>query len=359
MNKNVNVFIAVVLCALLCGGFFWLRTADDEKLGWNIHDSYAEGSTFLEGASYTNTSSASSSSAGSLSIPQVSSSRSLRRSTVSSYAGAHGVSYGVAPASSPNSSVTSSPMSSGGGLYATSSQTFKSFGSGNGGTAVGGGMRGGATMSNSSSPITYVSSGVGSFSTLPFREGVGSSTSLSFRDGSGLGMSDDGSYAAAPASSSSLFGAYGDIYASTTVGSYNPMSSVYGGHGYAGVSGPQRVVGNPGGNPYTSWLIWIAAYMNGREGDIFNFNEEDAWNAYSDWYFDTYGIEYGTGGGPQPEISWDMWLQLFKSHGGSHNYNGKTYNFVPVGDILPLLLLALMYIAFILSKSLKSIKENK
>ena len=355
MNRNVNVFIAVVLCMGLCGGLIWLHTANDGKLGWNIQDLYGDSGS-SSGVAYTNATFSGSADGGSLSMP-VMSSRSLRRSATSH------VGVSSQPIANSLSPLTSSPLTSsptaGGAMYATSSQTFKSFGSGNGGAVVGGGMRGGATMSNSSSPITYVSSGVGSFSTLPFSEGVGSSTSLPFRDGSGLGMSGDGSYAAAPAHSSSLFGAYGDIYASTTVGSYNPMSSVYGGHGYAGVSDPQRVVGNPGGNPYTSWLIWIAAYMNGQEGNIFNFNEEDAWAAYLQWYSDTYGIEYGTGGGPQPEISWDMWLQLFKSHGGSHNYNGKTYNFVPVGDILPLLLLALMYIAFILSKSLKSIKENK
>ena len=356
MNKNVNVFIAVVLCALLCGGFVWLRTADDEKLGWNIHDSYAEGSTFLEGASYTNTSSAGSSSAGSLSIPQVSSSRSLRRSTVSSYAGAHGVSYGVAPASSLNSSVTSSPMSSGGGLYATSSQTFKSFGSGNGGAAVGGGMRGGATMSNSSSPITYVSSGVGSFSTLPFREGVGSSTSLPFREGSRLGMSGDGSYAAAPARSSSLFGAYGDIYASTTVGSYNPMSSVYGGYGYAGVRGRMNS-GNAPTVEYT-WLNWLA--MNGhtfgyKDGDTWYFDETALWNAWKA-FCDSWNETMGK------KPTWEEWLAWFRPSGEGDGYewdDGTKYSFLPVGDVLPLFLLALLYIAFILSKSLRTIKENK
>ena len=351
MNKNVNVFIAVVLCALLCGGFVWLRTADDEKLGWNIHDSYAEGSTFLEGASYTNTSSAGSSSAGSLSIPQVSSSRSLRRSTVSSYAGAHGVSYGVAPTSSPNSSVTSSPMSSGGGLYATSSQTFKSFGSGNGGAAVGGGMRGGATMSNSSSPITYVSSGVGSFSSLPFSEGVGSSTSLPFRDGSGLGMSGDGSYAAAPASSSSLFGAYGDIYASTTIGSYNPMSSVYGGHGYAGVRGRQ----NAGFGD--SWWVWLDSWVKDHGQDIGQGNVTDGY--YESYIFDRATLEaayndfieyWSANFGPENAPKFEEWLAWYQGAMGEHgyDYNGRNYNWLPIGNIVPLLIFAILYVMILI-----------
>jgi len=336
MNKNVNVFIAVVLCALLCGGFVWLRTADDEKLGWNIHDSYAEGSTFLEGASYTNASSAGSSSAGSLSIPQVSSSRSLRRSTVSSYAGAHGVSYGVAPTSLLNSSVTSSPMSSGGGLYATSSQTFKSFGSGNGGAAVGGGMRGGATMSNSSSPITYVSSGVGAMTSSP-----NSPITLSPNSLITPLSSPDGSYAAAPARSSSLFGVYGDIYASTTVGSYNPMSSVYGGHGYAGVRGRQNAAGIVGS--WEEWLAdWLAANGNAVSPDL-------------------------NGDGQIDEDELASFMAYIEAHWNEGMADKPTEDDIrdflvanlPVGDIIPLLLLALMYIAFILSKSLKSVNENK
>ena len=336
MNKNVNVFIAVVLCALLCGGFVWLRTADDEKLGWNIHDSYAEGSTFLEGASYTNASSAGSSSAGSLSIPQVSSSRSLRRSTVSSYAGAHGVSYGVAPTSLLNSSVTSSPMSSGGGLYATSSQTFKSFGSGNGGAVVGGGMRGGATMSNSSSPITYVSSGVGAMTSSP-----NSPITLSPNSLITPLSSPDGSYAAAPARSSSLFGVYGDIYASTTVGSYNPMSSVYGGHGYAGVRGRQNAAGIVGS--WEEWLAdWLAANGNAVSPDL-------------------------NGDGQIDEDELASFMAYIEAHWNEGMADKPTEDDIrdflvanlPVGDIIPLLLLALMYIAFILSKSLKSVNENK
>ena len=356
MNKNVNVFIAVVLCALLCGGFVWLRTADDEKLGWNIHDSYAEGSTFLEGASYTNASSAGSSSAGSLSIPQVSSSRSLRRSTVSSYAGAHGVSYGVAPTSSPNSSVTSSPMSSGGGLYATSSQTFKSFGSGNGGAVVGGGMRGGATMSNSSSPITYVSSGVGAMTSSP-----NSPITLSPNSLITPLSNPDGSYAAAPARSSSLFGAYGDIYASTTVGSYNPMSSVYGGHGYAGVRGKQNLPGS--GDVGTEkgfgdvWLAWLGENYYATEG----FDYETLRDAYDEWRA---AWELANMGGTPPEF--EDFLAWFRSNGGAHTWNSTdgsdkswTFYWLPVGDVVPMLILAMLYFFFLMIRFVQKEGNSK
>ena len=54
MKRNVNVFIAVVLVAVLCGGVVWLQTADDEKLGWNIHDTYGETTAYSGGAAYTN-----------------------------------------------------------------------------------------------------------------------------------------------------------------------------------------------------------------------------------------------------------------------------------------------------------------
>jgi len=227
-------------------------------------------------------------------------------------------------------------MSSGGGLYATSSQTFKSFGSGNGGAVVGGGMRGGATMSNSSSPITYGSSGVGAMTSSP-----NSPITLSPNSLITPLSNPDGSYAAAPARSSSLFGVYGDIYASTTVGSYNPMSSVYGGHGYAGVRGRQNAAGIVGS--WEEWLAdWLAANGNAVSPDL-------------------------NGDGQIDEDELASFMAYIEAHWNEGMADKPTEDDIrdflvanlPVGDIIPLLLLALMYIAFILSKSLKSVNENK
>ena len=151
----------------------------------------------------------------------------------------------------------------------------------------------------------------------------------------------------------SLFGSYYTNDFTSSVDAYNPGS--YTGIGYSGISGRQNA-GTPGGNPYNSWLIWLENYMSGKEGTVFDFDYDDAWDAYVQWYSDTYGVAYGDATGPAPQITWEMWVQYFMSNGGSHDYNGKTYNFVPVGNFIPLLFLALLYFIFI---SLKSLKTSK
>ena len=87
MNKNVNVFIAVVLCALMCGGLMWFRTAGEEKLGWNIQDTYSASPAYSSGSSYSDATFVGLSSGG---VMSMTSARSLRtRMAASSYAGAY------------------------------------------------------------------------------------------------------------------------------------------------------------------------------------------------------------------------------------------------------------------------------
>ena len=111
MNKNVNVFIAVVLCALMCGGLMWLRTAGEEKLGWNIQDTYSASPAYSSGSSYSDATFVGLSSGG---VMSMTSARSLRtRMAASSYASAYS---GVAtqPLASHLSPLTShlSPLTS-------------------------------------------------------------------------------------------------------------------------------------------------------------------------------------------------------------------------------------------------------
>ena len=98
MKRNVNVFIAVVLVAVLCGGIIWLQTANDEKLGWNIHDTYGEAPAYSNnGAAYTNATFAGPS-ANEGGVMTLSPSRTMRHSAAPSYAGAYAISYGVGSA---------------------------------------------------------------------------------------------------------------------------------------------------------------------------------------------------------------------------------------------------------------------
>ena len=119
MKRNVNVFIAVVLCAALCGGIVWLQTAGDEKLGWNIHDTYGEAPAYSNGAAYTNaTFTGPSASEGG--VMSLSPSRLLRARSSYSYAGAYTSSFPSLQGGAGVGSFASSPLTSsapaGGGL---------------------------------------------------------------------------------------------------------------------------------------------------------------------------------------------------------------------------------------------------
>ena len=50
--------------------------------------------------------------------------------------------------------------------------------------------------------------------------------------------------------------------------------------------------------------------------------------------------------GADAAILWEQWLSWFKSNNGSHQGNDSWHNFVPVGDYLPLLFMALLYVAY-------------
>jgi hypothetical protein len=59
----------------------------------------------------------------------------------------------------------------------------------------------------------------------------------------------------------------------------------------------------------------------------------------------------------KPQVTWDMWLSWFKSNNGSHQGDKGLHNFVPVGDYLPLLFMALLYVAYIFIRY-RELKKN-
>ena len=290
MKKNVNVFIAVVLCAALCGGIVWLQTANDEKLGWNIHDSYGEAPAYSNGAAYTNATFAGPANDGGV---MALSSRSLGRSGGISHAGAYAVSYGVssAPLTSNLSPLTSAPA--GGGLYETSGGTFNSYGGGgNGGAAMGGAMRG-SSSSNSliaSSPITSISSPI-AYSTARRSEmssAAGDNPAQMLAENPAMAMANaanvgNGFYAGAGYTTVDYFG-----------------TASYGGR--KGVQG-RRNANSVGGNVDD----WIQSLING-EGWMF---EEGGIN-----YFDQsvlmelYNNAIANGDLP-PGMTWEQFLEWF------------------------------------------------
>ena len=336
MKRNVNVFIAVVLCAALCGGIVWLQTAGDEKLGWNIHDAYGEAPAYSNGAAYTNATFAGPS-ASEGGVMSLSPSRLLRARSSYSYAGAYTSSFPSLQGGAGVGSFASSPLTSsapaGGGLYATSSQTFNSYGGGgNGGAAMGGGaMSNGRSNSGLStpslggagvgiSPIAYSTARRGDMSSVSGDELMAMPAEnpvMAMASAANAGMGN------------SLYGYSAMDYSSADYGQYTGM---FGGGSRMGVRGRQGTTTFE--DAWTNWLLgWLQE--NGYTSADFNGNgiidDEELAIIYAALRGDS---NAGMGVLPTEDDIRDFLTES-----------------LPVGDIAPLLLIALLYVLFIAIKS--------
>ena len=345
MKKNVNVFIGVVLCAVLCGTFVWLQSAGDEDT-WKPTEIYDQIHTSASGASYTTAISSGAPVSGGVAL-SMSSRSSMRRTSAFSYAGA---SYAPV-ASSP---LASSPMggASGAGLYTTSSAEMKSFGGGGNGSAA----MGGRAMSKAQSSIASAQSGVG----LSM-----ASTPISYSSARRGGMNVSGEQLAMMSAQTPDFAmasAYGysagDItsagfYQSYTSGMYGSM-----GGGRSGISGRKK-----SGNT-NSLLDWFYRYGhtygsgtgNDTDGWVYTFSNEQLKAAYEDYITNYWDDMWGA-----KKPSFEEWLAWLEAGGETgYEYNGNWYKMLPVGDIVPLLLLALLYVVFLMLRTVTlQTKEEK
>ena len=367
MKRNVNVFIAVVLVAVLCGGIVWLRTADDEKLGWNIHDNYGDAPAYSNnGAAYTNATFAGPSNDGG--VMTLSPSRTMRHSAAPSYAGAYTISYGVSSAP-----LTSSPLSSpslqggdggrlgGQGLYTTSSQTFNSYGGGgNGGAAMGGAMSNSRSNLGISNPSLQGGAGVGSISPIAYSTARRSDMTVGAGENLAQMAAENPVMAMTNAANAGMDnGFYGGYTAMDYSGSanYGQYTGMFGGGSRMGVRGRQNT-GEDMESTYANWLRWfdqVGWSYGTANGNNYSYDSTQAQNAYNAWVASLSDF--------MPVPSYEVWLSWFMGNGGTHTSesSGNTYSFVPVGDILPLLLIALLYVLFVAikSKSLKSLLKTE
>ena len=370
MNRNVNVFIGVILCALLCGCFVWLFSVSEEDT-WKPNEIYDQLHATSYSASYTNVTYSVSSNGG-LALT-MSPSSALRRRAVSSYAGAYS-----GAASSPHRLITSSPLASspltygaapGAGLYTTSSAEIKSFG---------GGGNGGAAMSYSQSPIANRQSnsglsnpslqggaGVGSISPIAYSTARRGDMSSATGDNPVQMMAAENPVMAMTSTAGMANGFYGGYSAMdySSIATYSSTSD-YG--QYTGMfgTGRQNVRGRQNINPWDSWLSWLYDNETGNWGTgtedengnwIYTYTEDQLRAAYEAW-----AATFGQSWGPKPP-SFEAWLEWMQSGGNDgYMYGDNTYRFLPVGDIVPLLLLALLYVLFVAikSKSLKSLLKT-
>lgn len=301
---------------------------------WRPSDMYSQvGSNNSSASSFTNATLGSSSSNDGVQL-------SLRGRSFSSRAHAPRFSYAPAGANfgSQSSAVGSASYSvQGGGLYTTSSAEVRSFG---GGGNVSAGSAGGFRASAQGS----IAQAAGVSSSLSVG---GASYTLVLSTSSSV--SNDEMLAMAQASNVASASGYAGLgYTTATYG-----TATYG-------STANRISGRKNAGPTgMSWVEWIEYWYTANgwmldDTDSYGldvYKLRIAYNAYiAKWN--------GQIGGPSLP-TWDQWLAWFLSNGGSHTSgNENTFYFVPVGNYLPLLLLALAYAGYIAIRRRNKSLEN-
>ena len=361
MSKNVNVFIGVLLCAVLCGTFVWLSSSGDES-SWSPNDIYNEvqGTGSVGGYATTSATFSGPSNDGGVALPM--SSSSMRARTSYKYAGAYsGASYAPLASSplSPSASLLPSLQGGVGGrqaLYTTSSAEIKSFGGGgNGGAAMGGAIANRQFNSGVSNPSLQGGAGVGispiAYSTAR-RGGISSAT------GDDLAMMAAENPVMAMSNAASVgmgTGFYGGYTAMDYSGSanYGQYTGMFGGGSRMGVRGRQN------SGLTDSWLDWLYRYGwafgtgtgSDETGWTYTFTYQQLLDAYNDYINNYWDSMWGPDVTKPDFDEWLTWLQNGGDNG--YGYKGNWYMMAPVGDIIPLLLLALLYIVamYLRSKS--------
>ena len=298
-----------------------MNRMNDDQGGWRPADMY---STYgaSQGSTYSSVSYGSASSAD-LSVPMLSSSNSLfRRRGAFSYAPASSVSNTQLPIAG-TASYSQSPIAYNQGLHTTSSAEFRSFGGGGNAGAVS--MSGGSIKSSgfsSTAPASVLSVSMPSTSVLAYNN-----TNADY-----------------------LSSVSGDIAMASTQ-AYAGIGNTTGG-AMGGIIGRKN---SPGSNT-NSWLNWLA--LNGS--DYGYENSDGVWlldiNALRRAY-EAYCSNWNETMGYLP--TWEEWLAWFMGSEGDPFYwtdgeNESWYQFLPIGDVLPLVFFILLYCAFVSVKLWKS-----
>ena len=322
MSKNVNVFIGVLLCAVLCGTFVWLSSSGDES-SWSPNDIYNEvqGTGSVGGYATTSATFSGSSNDGGVALPM--SSSSMRARTSYKYAGAYsGASY--AP-------LASSPLTygaaSGAGLYTTSSAEIKSFG---------GGGNGGASMSYSQSPIANRQSNSG-LSNPSLQGGAGVDISpIAYSTARRGGMSS------AAGDDLAMMAAENPVMAMTNAASVGMGNGFYAGMGYttmgyygsssygspAGIRGRRNTPGM--GDSWTGWL---------GNGDFWGEGYEDWANGSDQVTEDLLRALYVRATGDTDFSNEELWQAFLAWFNSQQDNDSFGWYWAPISDAIPFLLL--------------------
>ena len=344
MKSNFNIFILLFVCLLV--GSIWhvvhvcmnMSSMPDHNPG-NVTQLLGgeTGGGAKSSSPFTNvTFSGGSSSDNAFSL------NGLRRQTMSSTSRMKAKSaflYArVNETASPSSLLVSSPQSSFSSPigHMTSDAQYHSFGGGGnmGSSPIAYGQ---SPNAYSPSPIAYSQSPI-TYSQLPVVNNL-------------LAVSPAGSGAEdVMIAAEQSFSMASSSYTSPFVSSYAYNS--YGVASYGATSNPNRLGGRqnaPSTGLGNSWLNWLDDNYGSTLGDggTWNMDWQDAYNAWL-----ALCASWNTTMGPAP--SWEQFLAWLESNEGVHTKGEHTYNYVPVGNVLPLFLMALIYAIILFVKRNKT-----
>ena len=372
--KNVNVLLAVVLCAGLCVLFGLFNRSADESLGWSPNDMYmqsilsSDGSSFtsanLSGGNVSNDGVAVSMRNGSFSLRTRTRHASSPSSLVAN--GAPAKSADFWGALSPNSPIANgvpgksadfwgafSPNSLIG--HMTSSAEFHSFGGGSN-MAMG-------SYTSSSNTLIASSPAIGSYSPSPSSPIALSPNTLITSSPNNLiayspsnGEIQVAAEQALMSASSSASGLFGGMMTSYGTASYE---DVYGSSSNRRVKGSMRLPGSGGSGLddgfSDTWLAWLGrnagAYgsYNGEGG--YGFDVYQLRSAYDAWLAAWLG-ETGLTEDKAPKF--EDFLNWFYEGNFTYSWTDSNGNdqstslyWVPIGSALPLVIFVLLYVLFI------------
>ena len=347
-SNQVSVLVVLLLC-LVMGGFLYVvdRSSDDE-MGWSPSELYSElGARSYEGSSFSDVTFSGGASSDGVAVSMRNGSFSLRTRT------RHASSPSSPIALSPNSPIASSPNSLIG--HMTSSAEFHSFGGGSN-MAMG-------SYTSSSNSLLASSPAIGSYSPSPSSpialspnaSGVGFNNLPSLQGGDG-GRPVVSAEQALMSSSSSASGLFGGMMSSYGTASYG---GVYG-------SSPSRVNNRFNAPPGMGedngfgnlWLDWLNQHYNSEDGTmpwgtfkdgVWQFSWQDAWNAYESW-----ATEFAKNNPGAVVPLFEEWLRWFKVGTTYEGASGQFFTYVPIGNVLPLLLMAIIYMIILLVRRNKT-----
>jgi hypothetical protein len=122
---------------------------------------------------------------------------------------------------------------------------------------------------------------------------------------------------------------------------------------------PSGIRGRQNAGGTDSWWVWLAKNGLGYASSVEN---EDGTFSY---YYDKYQLEdayndfvsfWSENFGPENAPSFPEWLDWFMSAVGDsgYTYKNNTYHFVPIGNILPLFFITLIYAIILFVKRNKT-----